>query len=178
MSAEGAYPAVITLEPASATEADARQVMAWRNDPAARAASFHREQKLWETFWPEYRDGYFPADAPEPVFAVNRGRRVGFVRFRRVEHPEGAGRRCVDISINLAPEHRGRGFAQAMLHAAHGQLRALGVGAVYAEVRAENDKSHRAFEAAGYRSLGEAEKLVEDTGERCRIVRYLRELAA
>ena len=169
---------MITLEPARPVEADARQVMAWRNDPLTLGMSYHREPKAWDAFWPEFRDGYFPADVPAPVFAIHRGERVGFVRFGSVEDPDGAGRRCLDVSINLAPEHRGRGLGQATLHAVHGRLRALGVAAVYAEVRAENARSHQAFETAGYRSLGEAEKVVEDTGERCRIVRYLRELGA
>lgn len=167
---------MISLEPARPVEDDARQVMAWRNDPLTLRMFYHRDPKIWDAFWPEFRDSYFPDDAPEPVFAVCDGERVGFVRFGPADDPEGAGRRCVDISINLGPEHRGRGLGTAMLHAAHGRLRALGVAAVYAEVRQENEASRRTFEGAGYRRLGEGEKEIADTGERCRIVRYLKEL--
>ena len=161
----------VTLEPARPTEDDARQVMAWRNDPVTRAASFHREEKLWESFWPEYRERFFPADAPGPVFAKSGDERVGFLSFARAE----AASPAVEISINLAPERRGQGLGVAALRAAEVWLRAAAVDAIYAEVRAENAASRRTFEAAGYRSLGEAEKSI-DTGEQCRIVRYVREL--
>ena len=161
----------ITLEPARPTEADARQVMAWRNDPVTRAVSFHRDEKVWESFWPEYRARFFPADAPGALFVLSGGERVGVLSFARADEAS-----AVEISSNLAPEHRGQGFGVAALCAVEAPLRAAGVEAVYAEVRAENVASHRAFEAAGYVSLGEAEKVIEDTGERCRVVRYRREL--
>src|ERR1700733_1571661 len=108
----------ITLETCRPVEEHARQIMAWRNDPATLQMSFHRAPKLWDAFWSEYRDDYMVAD-PLPAFALERGRRVGFLRWRPVAHPEGLKGPCVDISIMVAPEERGRGLAQRILRAAH-----------------------------------------------------------
>src|SRR5690349_516539 len=94
----------ISFELCRPTEDDARQVMAWRNDPATLSASFHRDPKVWDSFWPEFRDRYFAhPDYPAPTFVLNNGRRVGFLKFEPVRHPENVGGRTVDISINLAP---------------------------------------------------------------------------
>lgn len=44
------------------------------------------------------------------------GQRAGFVYFKSIEHPEKVhGRRCVEISINVAPGFRGQGFGTAAL---------------------------------------------------------------
>jgi N-acetylneuraminate synthase len=174
MATTSAMP--VTLEPARPVEADAALVMAWRNDPVTLAVSYHHEPKQWAGFWPEFRDRYFPADAPGPMFALEGGRRVGFLRFAAAPDPDGA-RRCIDLSINVAPEARGRGIGRAVLAAAEAHLRALGAEAIYAEVRVDNAASQRAFEAAGYRRLGETVKPIPDTGEAAAIVRYLRALA-
>jgi N-acetylneuraminate synthase len=163
----------VTLEPALPTEADARRAMAWRNDPHTRLMSFHREPRLWDDFWADYLR--WMSEAPGPVFAWSGGLRVGFLRFASMEPLQGAADRWVVISINIAPEARGRGMGLACLVAAEPLLGRAGVSGVYAEVRTENTASMRMFEAAGYASLGEAVKHV-DTGEAAAIVRYLRSL--
>jgi N-acetylneuraminate synthase len=133
-------------------------MMAWRNDPESLANSFHRAPKAWDGFWPEYRDTYFAGDAPGPLFALENGRRIGFVRFRRIAHPSQLAGLVVDVSINLAPEARGRGLGVAVLRAIREPLTAQGVDSVVAEVRAENKASHKVFLAAGYADLGHARK--------------------
>ncbi len=165
----------ISFEFCRPVEAHARLVMIWRNDAATLAASFHREPKRWESFWPEFREEYF-RDLPAPVFALAEGTRAGFLRFRAVPHPSGYAGACVDISIMVAPEARGRGLGTAILLAASDYLREAGIDALYAEIRHGNDASIQAFKSAGYRSIGAAEKLVADTGERARIDRLVLEL--
>ena len=167
-------PPQITLEPARPIEADAAQVMAWRNDPVTLAVSYHHEPKVWDSFWPEFVEAYFPEGAPPPAFAVEAGRRVGFLRFVPVAEPDGTW--CVDLSINVAPAARGQGRGRAMLAAAEAWLREAGVGRIHAEVRVDNAASRRSFEAAGYRPLGELDRHIEDTGETARIIRYRRDL--
>ena len=167
----------LSFELCRPVEPHARQVMEWRNDPGTLAMSYHHARKTWDGFWPEFRDTYF-SHAPEPLFVRRDGGRVGFLRFRPVPHPEGRAGPCVDISINVAPEARGRGLGVEILRAASDRLRRDGVDAIYAEVRAENAASIRAFETAGYASLGPAEKLIEDTGERAAIVRFVHELVS
>lgn len=171
----GAILCPLRFEKCQATEGDARLVMAWRNDPVTLAMSYHRAAKSWDDFWPEFRDSYCGGQ-PAPLFAVVEGVRAGFLRFRPAPHPGGGAGRCTDISINLAPEVRGRGWGTAILKAAAGYLRAEGVKTVLAEVRRENTASARAFEAAGYRPLGPGETEVADTKERVLILSFILEL--
>lgn len=168
---------VVSFETCQPTEDHARLVMAWRNDPATLAASFHHEPKVWDRFWPEFRDGYFgQMDDPKPVFALADGRRVGFLRFQRTAHPQGLAGRTVDISINIDPAARGQGVGTAVLAAALAYLRLRGVDSVVADVRCENAVSLAAFAKAGFSAQGPEVRTVADTGERAAIVRFLAEL--
>ncbi len=171
-------PSIISLELCRPIEAHARQVMAWRNDPDTLALSFHPAPKVWEAFWPEYRDAYFAHDChPPPLFALEDGKRVAFLRFRRASHPGGLAGVTTDISINVAPEARGRGLSVRILTEVRDHLAGHGIDSVLAEVRRENAVSHKAFAAAGYARLGPAHKRVPDTGQEFAIVRYVDELS-
>jgi len=167
----------ISFELCRAVESHARQILAWRNDPATLAASFHREPQDFARFWADYCAGYFET-RPHPVFVLADGKRIGFLRFRPMPHHAGLAGAATDISINLAPELRGKGLGPAALVAADSHLRAAGIDTVYAEIRAGNDASRRVFEQAGYAALGAAEKHVADTGERAPILRFVKELVA
>ncbi len=158
---------------------DAKYVMAWRNHPATLAVSYHQEPKIWESFWPEYRDSYFIADAGlNPVFACFEGSRIGFLKFCIVRHPESLPGLTVDISINLAPESRGKGLGPRVLRAALAHLKRNRRGLVYAEILAHNSASKNAFVAAGFRLLGEGTKFVADTGKTHGIVRLVSDLVS
>jgi len=165
----------ISFETCRPVEGDARQVMAWRNDTETLAMSFHRAPKVWDAFWPEFRSTYF-RDPPPSLFALLDGKRIAFLRFRPAAHPRGLVGTTVDISIMVAPEARGQGLGTAVLNAVAGELSVLGIDSVVAEIRAENAVSLKAFAAADYEELGPAEKLIEDTGERARIHRFVRDL--
>lgn len=168
----------LSLEVCRPVEEHARQVMVWRNDADSLAMFYHREPKVWDTFWPEFRDAYFDQPMLPPLFVRADGERVAFLRYRPCRHPEGAGGRCVDVSVNMAPEARGRGFGKEVLRLGSEYLRRVaGVDSVVAEVRIENERSRRAFAAAGFRLVGEADKLIADTGERCLIARYVHDLS-
>jgi N-acetylneuraminate synthase len=167
----------LSFELCQPIEEHARLIMAWRNDPVTLSMSYHREAKVWESFWPEYQTTYF-SDLPHPVFILMEGNRAGFIRFKRVPHPRGWSGKTIDISINLSPKRRGKGLGQAALRAVYEYLlQEHGVDSVYAEVRTENAASHRAFLAAGFTDLGSTTKQV-DTGEFCLIHRYVRELTS
>lgn len=155
----------LTLIPCRPHEDDARRVMEWRNDPLTLSMFYHRDPKRWATFWPEFRDTYFRHDALPPLFAVHDGRPVAFLRFLPLDERPG----WVDVSINVAPHERGNGFGISSLLAGLEWLRGAGILGVVAEVRVENVGSCRAFLGAGFQLLGETDKLIEDTGEVCRI---------
>jgi RimJ/RimL family protein N-acetyltransferase len=168
---------IISFEPCRPVESHARLVMNWRNDPVTLSMSYHQQPKVWEDFWPEFRDTYFSdAAQPGPLFSLVDGRRFGFLRFQPVRHPTGLPGRIVDVSINLAPEARGNGLGVRVLKHALDYLRDAGIDSVYAEVRRENARSLKVFEAAGFTVLGSKRKLIPDTGEECDINFFLADL--
>lgn len=167
----------ITFETCHIDEAVAALVMDWRNDPDTLAASYHREVKTWKGFWPEFRSlCESHGGRLAPLLALIDGRRASFVYFRPVAHPQQLAGQCVDISINIAPHERGKGLGSRIIDAACERLSTLGIDSVVAEARVENAASIKAFTSAGFENLGHTEKLIEDTGEKCAIVRMVREL--
>ena len=157
------FPPAITFTPCRIVEADARLVMTWRNDPDTLAASFHSAPKVWDEFWPEYRDDYFATAVP-PVFALADGVAIGFLRFEPVR-ASGVGGVTVDISINLDPARRGQGLGRAVLTAAQDYLSSQGVDAILAAIKPDNSASIAAFADAGFRHVSSATKQIADTGE-------------
>lgn len=167
----------LSLEICYPIEQHARLIMEWRNDPHTLAMSYHRDPKIWDRFFPEYCDTYFTDPALPPFFVLHGGQPAVFVRFQRIAHPENARGRTVDVSINVAPHARGRGLGIAALRLCADYIgRVAGIDCILAEIRKENEQSCRTFIAAGYRPIGETDKTVVDTGERCRILRFVRDL--
>jgi N-acetylneuraminate synthase len=145
----------ITLEEALPIEEHARQVMEWRNDPGTLAMSFHTELKRWPQFAAEFREAYFVWPHLAPLFALARGERVAFLRFEPARDARGERRTCVELSVNVAPGHRGRGVGTAVLGAARRHLAARGIEAALAFVKPANAASLAAFRNAGFTSRGE-----------------------
>jgi RimJ/RimL family protein N-acetyltransferase len=168
----------ISFEMCLPTEEHALMVMTWRNDPMTLSMSFHREPKLWETFWPEFQETYF-LNPPElhPVFARLEGKRIGFLKFNPVPHPFGLPRSTVDISINIAPASRAKGLGRKVIAASLEHLRSRGVGSVFAEVLAHNEASIKSFTAVGFMPIGTRDKLNPDSGETDRVHQFVAELA-
>jgi L-amino acid N-acyltransferase YncA len=130
----------LTLRPAAA--ADARLVWAWRNDPVSRAASRDTAEIAWES-----HARWFPEALKSRRMLIGEagGAAVGLVRFD--PGPDGVHR----VSINLAPEARGRGLGGRLLAAACATVD----GPLAAEIREDNVASERIFLACGFRKLGQ-----------------------
>lgn len=124
-----------------ATAADAMDVLAWRNDPHTRAMS--RDTGAVDE---AAHLAWFAAALADPrrmlLIGEAGGAKVGMVRFDHADETE--------VSINLAPEQRGRGLSRPLLMAA---LAEVG-GEVWAEVREANATSVRLFEGAGFQLQG------------------------
>jgi sialic acid synthase SpsE/L-amino acid N-acyltransferase YncA len=159
-------------------ETHAKLVMQWRNNPEALEASFHQEKKVWEKFWNEFCDEYFSIPELSPLFVTYEGRRVGFLRFRNEEDPIDQYRKCCEVSINIAPEERGKGIGKLCLVELREVARQRGVDDLYAEVKSDNKTSHKLFLGAGYRDIGSKEKKIEDTGQLVTVQRYVDQLTA
>jgi sialic acid synthase SpsE/RimJ/RimL family protein N-acetyltransferase len=162
----------ITFEIVRPCEADARRILEWRNDPDTLQMFFHRRPKTWESFYKEFTEEYFRYPDLPPVFAQPNCERIGFLRFKPFLHTQGKLRNHCDISINIVPGKRGEGLGTAVLKGIIPFLRDRGMDDLFAEVRIENARSRKAFEKAGFESLGEAVRVLEDTGESIPIVRY------
>ncbi len=126
---------------------DRDAVFAWRNDPAARAASL--DDRPLEA---DAHNVWFTRAVADPnrifLIAEHLGAAVGLVRFDRME--DGAWR----VSILINPQERGRGFGAPLL--AHGTdyVREVAPHARFrAEIREGNVASERIFSRCGYQRL-------------------------
>lgn len=158
------------------SEEDGQRVFAWRTDPETQSQFFTKMDLDWPEFWPVWRDGYFSDPDLTPAFAVDGdGAAMGIVSFKRIESFDGYGA-CVDISINVAPEARGRGVGVAALKCVPEYLMGRGVDTVVAVVKTDNPASSAIFEKAGFRFSRDETFHVERTGEDVPVKRYLLEL--
>jgi N,N'-diacetyllegionaminate synthase len=129
----------------AAVSSDAATVHGWANDPVTRAVSFARaeiplaEHLAWFGRELARRDHHL-------YLAEQRGEPVAFVRLD--ETPDQVG--VCTISINVAPQARGRGLGLATLQAATTTAGTLGFATLRAVIRPDNQASRRAFVAAGY----------------------------
>ena len=162
----------IEFENVKKCEADAKLIMDWRNNPTTLKMFYHSELKQWDTFYTEFCETYFVDEDLPPVFAIDQGQRVGFLRFNPYceELLQGRG---TDIDINIDPDQRGKGYGAAIIKAATQRQRHKGYDWIIAEIKQINDASVNAFQKAGYRHLDSFDKTIEDTGEVVAIHRYV-----
>jgi RimJ/RimL family protein N-acetyltransferase len=142
-------PADLALR--AATAGDSARLLEWRNDPAAVAFSVtgRRVADAEHDRWLRKR-----LDDPDTSLwiAEDRGTAVGQVRVDRV----GA---VGTVSIAVAPDHRGRRLATAILFAMLDELdRAGAVTELRATVHPDNTPSLRAFEKVGFVPTGERDR--------------------
>src|SRR5687768_12981563 len=123
------------LRPASSD--DVMDVWEWRNDPLTRAMSRSRNEIDRAT----HREWFTRAlGDPSRKLLIGEadGEKVGMVRFDFADETE--------VSINVNPAHRSRGYGRLLLS----QALALVSGDVVAEVGEDNLASQRLFERAGF----------------------------
>lgn len=138
----GPAPERPAIELRAATGDDAAQLLAWRNDPETRRAS-GSQAVVAEAEHNEWLARTLARSDRALFVAFLDGARIGTVRL-----DQSAG--AWEVSIALAPEHRGKKLATALL--ATLEPAALGRGArlLTARIRAENGPSVAAFKRAGY----------------------------
>lgn len=156
----------LSFEIVDSSEESAKLVMHWRNDLETLKQSFHQSPKTWPEFFEEFKSRYVADPTVPCLFAVLNGERIGFLRFRRVvceTHPSKA---AVDVSINVAPAHRGLGLGSIALKAMRPILQGLGITYLVADIKPGNISSERVFEKAGFHYIGDREYIVCDTGEK------------
>jgi RimJ/RimL family protein N-acetyltransferase len=140
---------VIDIRPA--TDDDAARLLAWRNDPRTREASLDTAEVAWDD-----HVAWYARALADPgriiVIAELDGEAIGMVRFDRAAD-------LAEVSINLAPEARGRRLAEPVLRAAiERYLEGPDVpAALDAVIRDDNAASIRTFLALGFRARGSSD---------------------
>jgi len=149
----GAQRVVLTmtgkLRLRAARAGDCRLLWDWANDPQVRAAAFSSEPIPWESHQVWFKDKMKDSRCSMLVAEDHLGRRVGQFRVDWRSDSEG------DIDVSVAAEFRGAGNGAALIDSAVGCVFAERGESLHAFVKVENQASRRAFEQAGFASLGE-----------------------
>jgi RimJ/RimL family protein N-acetyltransferase len=136
---------VITIRRAGPADEDL--LLAWANEPATRAASFHRSRMDAATHAEWFR-GRLASPTTRLFIGLDGDVPVGQVRL------EGGSAGRVEVGISVAPEARGRGIGQALLAMSLEAGRAdpdLGARAFVARIRPKNRASIALFAQGGFR---------------------------
>ena len=134
-------PAAVTLRPADAQ--DCQRIWLWRNDVETRQASFDSSPIPYESHARWFLDSLRNPDR-KIYIVLAAGEAAGMVRL------DLDGQQAT-VSINLAPEWRGRGVGPLALGSlAELAFGALGIHRLLASVKPDNRASLGAFEKAGF----------------------------
>jgi len=133
------------LELLPATLEDSHRVFVWANDELTRSMSFQPDPITCEEH-ERWFGASLESEQRELWIAREGGVAVGLLRLDFVS----VSRDAAEISINLAPDCRGRGLGVRILREASLGAFERGVHELIARIRIENRASRRAFEAAGY----------------------------
>lgn len=125
----------LTLRPV--TMADAERLLAWRNDPVARQASRSSDVIDLETHC-HWLERSLASDTRRLWIALANGIPIGTVRIDQGEVSE--------LSWNVAPEQRGKGYGKLMVRLAVAQSR----GPLSAVIRSDNIASQRLALSLGF----------------------------
>ncbi|WP_197319406.1 GNAT family N-acetyltransferase [Saccharomonospora sp. NB11] len=128
-----------------AVEADAELLLRWRNDPVTRRWSRNSDEVALDDHVRWLRGVLASDDRVLFVAEEPEATPVGTVRFDRLDAHEW------EVSIAVAPEHRGRRLAGLVLAEGERELRRRrSPGTVLATVHRDNAASVALFRSAGY----------------------------
>lgn len=122
---------------------DARLLLEWRNDPAARRHSRSKAEIGWDEHVAWLR-GVLGDQNRRLLIVEDGGVPIATARWDR----ESAD--AWEISVNVAPAHRGRGTGAAVVHAAEDALSVDRPVQLRASIHIDNPASRRLFLACGY----------------------------
>jgi len=154
----------------------AELIYKWRQDPVTAAMSYHRAPPSLDEFYAVFLTKYFASNALPALFIAVDGRPAGVLRFVQAADVEGKGRFCLELSIDVAADMRGKGIGLEALLAVEPLALKHGVDLFLAEVKEENAVSHALFLKAGYQMLDTTYKEFEGSTNKIPIRRYLKVL--
>jgi UDP-2,4-diacetamido-2,4,6-trideoxy-beta-L-altropyranose hydrolase len=137
-----AYARDLRLRPPC--EGDSRLIWTWRNDPVSRDNFRNEDPISWQA-----HEAWFHAALADPNKIIFIGQidniPIGIIRFDLIDGP------VFDVSINLAPERRGKGVGAQLLAAACETIEREGRAVpLQAVVRLGNIASRRVFQQCGF----------------------------
>ncbi len=137
-----------------ATPEDSKDLFNWRNDVQTRAMSHTSEAIAWEDH-SDWFSASLERDNRSLVICEKKEIPVAVVRF------DVSGDRAL-ISINLAPDMRGKGLATPCLKSAIAffEAQVSGIKTLDAEIKPENEASRRSFEATGFTQTGTSHSIL------------------
>ncbi len=127
------------------TEADARLLWEWVNDPEVRAASFDSHPIAWEEHAAWFRNRLHDPGCRIYIVQERGGHPIGQVRFDQSEQ-------AASITVSVDRRHRHQGVGALAVELACTQfLQAVQVEQLIAYIKPHNRASQRVFEKAGFR---------------------------
>lgn len=130
-----------------AREEDCRLIWQWSNDPDVRRASFSSGEIPWKEHMEWFRQ---KIEDPHHIFLIAIDKLevpIGQARF-------GIERAEATISVNVAPEHRRKGYGRDLVNLACRHLfRTTDIQVVHAYVKPGNSISVQFFKNAGFLEL-------------------------
>lgn len=131
-----------------AQAADSADILAWRNDPATRQASFNSEPISAEAHQVWFQTALSGSERILYIGEDAERNKIGVVRLDLL------GPNAAEININLAPARRGRGVGAELLEQV-AELFRREEGAVFfiARIKKGNEASVKTFKKAGFYDL-------------------------
>lgn len=123
---------------------DKDEILAWRNDPVSR--EMFLDSSLVSA---EAHERWMVTSLSNPLrmmyIGLERGRKVGICRFDHNELDNTS-----EVSINIAPEMRGRGLGASLLSRSVGEYKAMRSCPIWAKIKNENIASLSCFQRSGF----------------------------
>lgn len=132
----------------SAREQDCRLLWEWANDLQVRASAFSSAPIPWENHQIWFANKLRDPECRILIAADETGAPVGQLRVDWRSENE------ADIDVSVAREYRGAGYAAPLIDLAVDSVFSERGSLLHAMVKTENQASRRAFEQAGFVSLG------------------------
>lgn len=130
-----------------ATREDSKRIWQWRNDPVTCAMSLNSDPVPWDGHAKWYENTLLnPARSIWIGLAPDTQIPIGMVRFDKNEKGDSA-----EISINMAPDYRGRGLSRPFLESCIREIHRSGtVHTLTATIKPSNTASLSLFQSLGF----------------------------
>ena len=131
----------------SAEICHSEMIWEWRNDPITRKMFVNGEKVSWKEHSSWYKKALLN-NCKKLYLGEEGGITIGIVRFDKCDYEE----YVFDVSINMSPASRGKGFGKQLLNNGIKRLykEEKNCKLVRAEVKKDNESSNKLFKSCGF----------------------------